>query len=228
MPQTSNPDKNNPQITTLTGYSHTIHHTFATDPLQHLHHEVSDELVRRLLGPQTPANPNLVKITATQLQGFLDDIFTRMTTILSTAETTRDEIRCANRDQDRGLEGSLPHFSSAKYDALAKVVGLDKQFGEAKYYSNDEDIAVEWILEWAYEVATDKTNQEWTYEDVTDKMNPDWAYKDPVEETPEPPCYDDDGGNEDAARKRNQEWAYEDGFDGPVDWSDNYADDYGD
>lgn len=103
MPQTSNLENDDPQtITPAANYSHAIRHTFAADPLQHLHHEVSDELVRRLSDPPTHANPDLGSATGLQLQQLLDDAFAQMATILSTVRTTCDKMRYVNQDPTCG------------------------------------------------------------------------------------------------------------------------------
>jgi len=92
-------------------------------------------------------------------------------------------------------------------------VGPDKALGEAKYYSSDEDIAVEEFAEWAYKDMTDKRNQECAYEDVE-------------EEFPKLSRCDNGDNGEDVGYEWNQEWDYEDAMDGPIDWPDVYADGY--
>ena len=67
--------------------------THDINKLQRIHSEVSKELVQRLSGPMTDANPSLSGAAMWQLMWIMDRTFDQMMVIVSIERANRDEFR---------------------------------------------------------------------------------------------------------------------------------------
>ena len=83
-------------------YCRNLRCTHNINKLQHIHCEISKELLRRFSGPMTDANPDLSGATVQQLMWILDRTFDQMRVIATTAQAHRDALRYGSQELGSG------------------------------------------------------------------------------------------------------------------------------